>query len=350
MHITQGATMQPPLIMILCDSINNSVFESQVLQPLLAHEAPRRQVIIASYETTTPDEHTLLKIKVAHPHLSCHILKRRPWLDLIFPYFARKQLNGIIRRHTPYELKARGPLAGRLALGKATGLCMGVTIQARGLMAQEFMFNPWQRYRWLQKLIYRWLNRLEKKIYRQAVERGTIEAVSQALKEYICHTYGIASEHITIAAHDLPEPIPLKTRALWKAAVRTELNIDREATVYCYNGSLKPWQQPEAIIDFFKRELQTDPQSFLLVLTPDSARFRDFIAHAGLPTERYVVRTVPHDSMYRYLAAGDKGIIFREPHIVNWVSRPTKALEYQAVGLEIIHNNTIDYLQRPRSW
>jgi hypothetical protein len=58
-----------------------------------------------------------------------------------------------------------------------------------------------------------------------------------------------------------------------------------------------------------------------------------------------VVRNVPHGMIYRYLAACDIGLIFREPHLINWTSRPTKVLEYQAAGLEIVHNNTIDFLQ-----
>jgi hypothetical protein len=48
--------------------------------------------------------------------------------------------------------------------------------------------------------------------------------------------------------------------------------------------------------------------------------------------------------IYHYLAAADIGIIFRKPHIINWISRPTKILEYQAVGLKIIHNNTVAML------
>jgi len=39
-------------------------------------------------------------------------------------------------------------------------------------------------------------------------------------------------------------------------------------------------------------------------------------------------------------------MLFREQTIVNWTSRPTKLLEYQAVGLEVVHNNTVAYAMK----
>ena len=60
----------------------------------------------------------------------------------------------------------------------------------------------------------------------------------------------------------------------------------------------------------------------------------------------YHITTISHADIYRYLAAADAGIVLRESHPINWVSRPTKILEYQAAGLAIVHNNTIGYITR----
>jgi len=54
--------------------------------------------------------------------------------------------------------------------------------------------------------------------------------------------------------------------------------------------------------------------------------------------------------LYVYLAAADYGLLFRHKDIINWVSRPTKMLEYQAVGLKIIHNNTIEWLSENKKF
>jgi hypothetical protein len=39
-------------------------------------------------------------------------------------------------------------------------------------------------------------------------------------------------------------------------------------------------------------------------------------------------------------------MIMREANIVNWTSRPIKAIEYLKAGLEIIHNGTIQWIVR----
>ncbi len=82
----------------------------------------------------------------------------------------------------------------------------------------------------------------------------------------------------------------------------------------------------------------------MLILTQNKKKFQDLLKKYDLDPSRYYVQTVPHEEVLRYLAACDSGILFREPHIINWVSRPTKVLEYQAAGLEIVHNNTVEML------
>ena len=64
----------------------------------------------------------------------------------------------------------------------------------------------------------------------------------------------------------------------------------------------------------------------------------------SLPQHHYKIISVDYTNIFRYLAACDAGIIFREDHILNWISRPTKVLEYYAVGLPIIHNAAIGLL------
>jgi hypothetical protein len=65
-----------------------------------------------------------------------------------------------------------------------------------------------------------------------------------------------------------------------------------------------------------------------------------------IPVNRYFVLSVEPKKLDRYLCACDSGLLFRDKDIINWVSRPTKMLEYQAAGLQVIHNHTIDWLER----
>ena len=96
------------------------------------------------------------------------------------------------------------------------------------------------------------------------------------------------------------------------------------------------------MVDYFKKEYAIDNLSFLLVLTQNVPAFEQLVQQ--LDKQSYCIVTVKHDEIYRYLSAGDIGMLFREPHIINWISRPTKVLEYQAVGLQIVHNNTVALL------
>ena len=79
-------------------------------------------------------------------------------------------------------------------------------------------------------------------------------------------------------------------------------------------------------------------------MTPDKNKFIEACGKQNIAKQHYAVLNVGAQDVYKYLAAGDYGLLFREPDVVNWVSRPTKMLEYQAVGLKIIHNKTVAWL------
>ncbi|MFH1832527.1 MAG: hypothetical protein ABH827_07080, partial [bacterium] len=69
----------------------------------------------------------------------------------------------------------------------------------------------------------------------------------------------------------------------------------------------------------------------------------------NLPKTAYKIISVRQEQLYEYLSCANFGFLLREEDIINWVSRPTKMLEYQAVGLKIIHNNTIAWLTEDNS-
>jgi len=337
--------MKSPLVVVIYDSITNSVFEGQVLQPLLVKHAPYRSVIIVSYEQTRPSEHAILKINLSHQNISLIIFERTTF-DKCTTWRNARQLRSLLSTFNNYELFARGPLAARTALRARTSSCIRSIIQARGLLAHEYAYNI-QPEQWtlLKRVYYYLFDILEKRIYQNAARAGyEIEAVSSALKTYLHARYSIPLEQITIAHQDIPHFFSEKTVTQWRTQSRHELSIHQERFVYCYNGSAKAWQCPAQIIQFFKERKQENRLAFLLILTQNTERFRTLCKAANLEQKDYIIRHVAHADIYRYLAACDIGIIFRENHIINWISRPTKVLEYRAVGLPIVHNSTIAWL------
>jgi len=344
--------MNPPiLIFVLYDGIDNSVFQGQVLKPLMdkLNSNEFNKIVLISFENK-PCAHERVDEINHNNRLELVVLKKLPFLGTISLHYAARQLKKVLQPFPSYHLVARGPLAGFISVHAITKTaCESVTIQARGLLAAEYAYTHKNETNIIKKLVHRvrtWqCASVEKQVY-QNVERKNgkkivVESVSTALKAYLINTYKANPATITIAHHDIPTLFPATQITTWKTAMRSKLAIPPDAHVYCYNGSAKPWQCPEKTIQFFAKKLQENPKSFLLVLTQDTAAFETLINQHALPTPHYKILSVAHHDIFPHLAACDTGLIFREQNILNWVSRPTKILEYWAIGLKIEHNGTI---------
>ena len=344
--------MKQYLFFILYDSVTNSVFDSQVAEPLLKkqRETISLDVVIISFEKDVSSK-SINSVTQIYPTLKFIFLKRRKFVAAIFLYKEIQQLKSILSCYTNYIIIARGPLAGHISLYAALyNACRHITIQTRGLLAEEYRYTHAQTKNIIMKFVHMLrtmlYNNIEKSVYstRDYAIPLTIETVSAALKDYLITSYKACETIISVATYDIPQVIPQETVHEWRISLRTQLMIPENAYVYCYNGSLKPWQCPHQTILFFKEQLQCNNMAYLLILTPDVPAFHALAQQYLLPTSRYTILNVAHKDIYRFLAIADVGIIFREKNIINWTSRPTKILEYQAVGLTIVHNNTIALL------
>ncbi len=341
------------LFFILYDSITNSIFDSQIVQPLLKRKNANQglNITIISFEKRE-DREKVKKIAKSYTTFIFIFLYKIPYLCPLLLYPAVYQLRNLLVHYAAaYEIIARGPLAGYLCLKASTKQhCQKIIIQARGALAAEYGYatqttnkikqriHTWrtQQFSYIEALVYK------KQSYTIPI---SIECVSIALKDYLIKTYQADPQAIVIAQLDIPLKMPSEAVQQWRQEKRIELGIPENCYVYCYNGSLRPWQCPQETIEYFKEQYLKNPSSFLLILTQDKIYFEQLLLSKNIETKYYKVLTVKHTEIFKYLAASDAGLIFREKNILNWVSRPTKILEYQAVGLSIIHNNTIAMLQ-----
>ena len=250
---------------------------------------------------------------------------------------------------THYKIIARGPLAGIIALKSATHFCTHLTIQARGLLAEEYRYthkNSSKLKAFLYALRTYQLRTIEKQAYTSTHRTipTTIEVVSTALGTYLHESFGAPYASIAIATQDIPLPISPDIRANHRKEIRTLHRISDTTHVYVYNGSAKTWQCPQETILFFKKIYEKNADSFLFIVTQDIGPFIKLISEQQLPPQCYKIISLPFDKVMPYLCASDTGLLFRESDCINWVSRPTKLLEYQVAGLSIVHNNTIALL------
>jgi phage tail protein X len=344
--------MEKNLVVIVYDSILNSVFQGQIVVPLVNKLCNGRYKngYIISFENETIDQRELTRITCMHPQLNIIVVRRgkfiAPWLLGLQTHKLYKILKKI---PGPYDISARGALAGLLVLKIIKKFPQStLTVQARGLLAEEYRHEH-KHCRGITALLHQWrakqyatIERLVYGLYSKTFNY-TIEAVSAALEEYLIQTFGTNPACVVRAIDDIPFIAQPEKIKLWRAATREKLQLDSTKTVYCFSGAVKTWQDPLLVINYFTNLLKKNTNVFLLILTPQEEQFKKLLQQ-HLPESTYFVTAVAHEHVYEYMAAADVGLIFREPGIISWISRPVKAMEYEAIGLLVVHNNTVDWL------
>ncbi len=362
------------LVFVVYDSIKNSAFAGQVLQPILKriNQNSKQRVYLISFEKEKLTQEEISQYIPDNNNLIFILLKRTPFFAKFGLYYSVIQLKKLFKNFTQeYSVICRGALAGWVGIKSIdSDLCISFTVQARGLLPEEYEYskretknlfsspvilsearsaksNGFLNY-FLKNIFHRYivkeLTKIEKEVYKSNIKNFKIESVSQALKDHIIKKYEVNQENIILATYDIPEAISNNQLCEWKKDIRQKLNISPNTHVYCYNGSIKAWQSIELVINFFKQELYNNKNIFLLVLTQDQTEFENLLITNQINKDYYKVLYVEHSEIYKYLAACDTGLIFRENNIISWVSRPIKAMEYKSAGLKIVHNNTVKWL------
>lgn len=343
----------PVLIMVVTDGSKNSVFTSQVLAPLRqrANQKHYQEIIVVSFEQKKWFSSNAQEQAVQHED-DCTIriiyLPRPSLIPLVSSWWCTWQLHQVLQKiSTPYHLLCRGALAALIAQRARTQQCQQLQVQARGLMAEEYWLSM-QNKSWLYTCITYCRYYHYKSIEWRGYHKAAIEAVSPALSTYLTQNLKIKPATIDIAAFDFPYPLAAATRQRSRQRIRELLGISPEDIVLVYSGSIAAWQDTDLVYRTCNQWLGSQPQGKILLLTPQPIEFQHALTQYYSNTPKflshYLIRQVSAEEHIHYLAAGDIGLLVREPHIVNWVSRPTKILEYQAAGLQILHNNTVEWV------
>lgn len=354
---------------VVFDEIDNSVFQSQVLN-VAGKQCEANlfdKIFILSFEKNILNaQNKLAEFNI--PNGVEFILAPK------LSFFGKISLQSCVEatcnqifKIFPTSIVARGPLAGFICL-KALDKVKDeqvllqdqhtlpkLTIQARGLLKQEYTFagkfSLWSKIlfpvRWY---ITKQLETIEKYVYsEESLSKMAIsvqiEAVSQYLADYLIEEFGAAPKRIVPAKHDLIECLPAAIVAKNRKDTRSKLGLRDDVKVYCYAGSAKPWQCAKETVALFKQKLADDSSAYFLVVTQDQTEFAAILKQLEIPEQNYYLTTLSNSPKYlKALCAADLGIILREDNIINWVARPTKVLDYLACGLAIEHNNTVAWV------
>lgn len=342
------------IFFVIYDGIANSVFHSQVLSTILKilDMDKDSSVTLISFEKDKISQRSINNIVAGNSRIKMIIKKRLPFIGKFSLRGNSSYLQKMISKVGPSKIFARGPFAAWIVMSATKSFCkdssMEIILQARGLAAEEFLYvieksKEKSIKSRIKNFLYNKYKLIEKMVYSSSNKNLRIESVSFALKEYIVKEFKADSSKIFISDIDRLSFVEKEKISYWRSMIRKKLNISDEKYVYCYSGSARPWQHVDYMIDFALLESK-DEKNFFLFISQDKDIFLEKLSIAGVPRDRYVVLSVAPDQIYMYLSCADAGLLFREACSVNWVSRPTKMLEYQSVGLKVIHNNTIECL------
>lgn len=349
------------LLIVVYDGIQNSVFESLVFDPARKRIASGQfgHIDILSFEADCLEARKRAHL-MSSPGISIIIKKKIPFLGRLSLFFQAPTLARQISHGWYDAIVARGPLAGYLVkmafswfMGATKSvLPVSITIQARGLAAEEarFAFNLELPRSVFRKILYslrvRALKSIETAVYNAQLwgREICITAVSSALREYLIKEFSAVPETVIVDDFDRVSMLDSAVVHAWRNELRSFLKIPKDAIVYGYSGSCKGWQCAQETVDFMAKKIDENPQVYGVILSTDLVPFQALISRTTVDKQRFLLRYVPPKDVLHWLSICDYGVLLRFPDIVNWVSRPTKALEYLAVGLSIIHNNTVKWL------
>ena len=134
-----------------------------------------------------------------------------------------------------------------------------------------------------------------------------------------------------------------------RLAVRKELGVVDENTVFVYTGSLDAsYNCVDAIVALFATVYSKNSNARLLIIAKKiTDSFRGLLD--CYPSSKGAVMTlesVPNQEMVKYLNAADIALLLRENVVLNNVSSPVKFAEFQLCGLPVIISESVfDYSQ-----
>jgi len=341
--------MTTKIYYITYDGLNNSVFESQVLELLrfLSSNVGVPTLIAFEKKLKTRREKEREEAIASYFNGETIILPKWPLLSKEFlkpPIFA---LQRVISRNPSKKsgtvMHCRGQLGSYVGLMAKKALFrpdLKVLADVRGLASDELLYSA--KYAKLKDIVllpvrYRAMRDIEKLIYSEA---EFISCVSTALKNYLISHFKIPTWKIDVVPCSV-DTSKFMYNVETREDMRQRLNVSRKI-VFVYCGSTERWQRIDKVIEFFKIANSISGNVHLLLLiNGDKRMVNNFLISSGLNMGNITIISAGHDDVPRFLMAGDVGLIIRDDNLLNAVSFPTKFGEYLSSGLFIISTGVV---------
>ncbi|TCL76754.1 glycosyltransferase involved in cell wall biosynthesis [Hydrogenispora ethanolica] len=325
------------------DGFRCSVFESQVLTPLLHLKKQGRKVRLIDYEKKADlpgleSYRQRCALALGEPPL---ILPKSKRCNFIISARQIRQLASVLRQaaaDSTIVLHGRGCFAGYMAL-KAREMLqhdpvrIKVITDFRGLVSAEYQLE-WERHRLLRGPVA-WVAQGVRRIEQYAAEHSDhLLCVSQPFRDYLVRHYPVLQTRISV----IPACVDRRKFQFDPAArecLRAVYGLGRSFVV-AYNGGAQRWQSPRLLMETFLKIRARIANAKLLLITNEPQRFEEYAAECGLQSADYLIFQVGHQAVAEYLSMADCALLVREPHPVNEVASPTKFAEYLSCNLPVV--------------
>jgi glycosyltransferase involved in cell wall biosynthesis len=158
-----------------------------------------------------------------------------------------------------------------------------------------------------------------------------VVVVTKYFKTYIDNKY--RKNHKTVVISNSVNTKSIGFSEEWRNKIRCELNC-QESLLVVYSGRIKrEWQSFDKNAAIFNKIKKKFSNAKFLVLTRDTDIL---LSDYNLSKEDTMLISVDNKDIYKYLSAGDVGLLVRDKNIVNEVAFPIKFTEYMACGLPVI--------------
>ena len=122
---------------------------------------------------------------------------------------------------------------------------------------------------------------------------------------------------------------------------KRELGIKDDAFVLCYLGSVGTWYMQDEMLDYFKVQLKSMPNSVFLWITKDDSLLIIEAAEKLGIADKMVIKPSERSDLPKIISICDASIFFIKPLFSKKASSPTKQAELLGMGIPLICNSNV---------
>jgi len=157
--------------------------------------------------------------------------------------------------------------------------------------------------------------------------------VSYAMQKHFEQKRGLPFDNSSIIPCAVNEDFVIDHNC--RRELRDKYDVE-DKIVFCYVGSVAPYQLHKEMCLFFSRILVSIPNVFFLIISHHRNVFEKTLEANAIDSKNFLTIIVDHDNVFNFLQMADIGFLLRDDSIVNRVSSPTKFAEYCLSGVPVI--------------